>query len=66
VIPGFRGGEDGWVRDIKIVQGLGQGLNEAAVRAAKACRFTPGEKDGKRVPVRVSRFKVHFALAEAE
>jgi TonB family protein len=66
VILDFVVGEDGWVRDIKIVQGLGQGLNEAAVRAAKACRFTPGEKDGKRVPVRVSRFKVHFALAEAE
>jgi TonB family protein len=66
VILDFVVGEDGWVRDIKIVQGLSQGLNEAAVRAAKACRFTPGEKDGKRVPVRVSRFKVHFALAEAE
>jgi len=59
-------GEDGVVRDIAVVQGLGQGLNEAAVRALKACRFTPGERDGKRVPVRVRRFKVHFALGEAE
>ena len=59
-------GEDGVVRDITVVQGLGQGLNEAAVRALKACRFTPGERDGKRVPVRVRRFKVHFALGEAE
>jgi TonB family protein len=59
-------GEDGVVRDISVVQGLGQGLNEAAVRALKACRFTPGERDGKRVPVRVRRFKVHFALGEAE
>jgi periplasmic protein TonB len=59
-------GEDGVVRDIKIVEGLGQGLNEAAMRALKACRFTPGERDGKPVPVRVRRFKVHFALGEAE
>jgi protein TonB len=59
-------GEDGGVRDIAIVQGLGQGLNEAAVRALKACRFTPGERDGKPVPVRVRRFKVHFALGDAE
>jgi TonB family protein len=59
-------GEDGWVRDVKIVQGLGLGLSEAAVRAAKACRFTPGERGGKPVPVRVSRFKVRFALREAE
>jgi protein TonB len=59
-------GEDGAVRDITIVQGLGQGLNEAAVRALKACRFTPGERNGKPVPVRVRRFKVHFALGEAE
>lgn len=59
-------GEDGAVRDVKIVEGLAQGLNEAAVRAAKACRFTPGERDGKRVPVRVRRFKVRFALGEAE
>lgn len=66
VILDFVVGEDGWVRDIKIVQGLGLGLSEAAVRAVKVCRFTPGEKNGKLVPVRVPRFKYRFALAEAE
>jgi len=66
VILDFVVSEDGSVRDVKVVQGLGLGLNEAAVRAAKACRFTPGERDGKRVPVRVSRFKVRFGLGEAE
>jgi TonB family protein len=66
VILDFVVGEDGWVRDIKIVQGLGLGLSEAAVRAVKVCRFTPGEKNGKPVPVRVSRFKYRFALADAE
>jgi TonB family protein len=59
-------GEDGVVRDIAVVQGLAQGLSDAAVRALKACRFTPGERNGKPVPVRVRRFKVHFALGEAE
>ena len=59
-------GEDGTVRDIKIVEGLAEGLSDAAVRALKACRFTPGERNGKPVPVRVRRFKVHFALGEAE
>ena len=57
-------GEDGWVRDVTIVQGLAQGLGEAAVRAIKSCRFTPGERDGKPVAVRVPRFKVNFALRE--
>jgi TonB family protein len=66
VILDFVVGEDGWVRDIKIVQGLGLGLSEAAVRAVKVCRFTPGEKNGRLVPVRVSRFKYRFALADAE
>ncbi len=55
-------GEDGWVRDVMILKGLGHGLSEAAVRALKACRFTPGERDGEPVAVRVPRFKVVFAL----
>jgi TonB family protein len=59
-------GEDGTVRDVTIVQGLGEGLSEAAVRALKSCRFTPGERDGKPVPVRIRRFRVNFALGEAK
>jgi len=59
-------GDDGRVRDVKIVQGLAHGLNEAAIRAAKACRFTIGERNGKPVPVRVARFKIRFVLGEAE
>ncbi len=58
--------EDGRVRDVQIVQGLGKGLSEAAIAALRACRFSPGEKDGKPVPVRVRGFKIHFVLAEAE
>ena len=42
------------------------GLTEAAVAALQACRFSPGEKDGKPVPVRVRGFKIRFVLQEAE
>lgn len=57
-------GEDGWVRNIAIVQGLTHGLNDAAVRTLKGCRFTPGERDGKPVAVRVRRFEVVFSLGQ--
>ena len=58
-------GEDGRVRDIDIISRLGHGLDQAAVAALRACRFTPGEKDGQRVAVRVRGFKVRFALSDA-
>jgi TonB family protein len=56
--------ETGRVRDITVAQGLGGGLTEAALAALKGCRFTPGEKDGKPVPVRVRGFKIRFMLDE--
>lgn len=55
-------GEDGAVRDITIVRGLSHGLTEAATAAARRCRFTPGERDGLPVPVRVRGFKITFYL----
>jgi protein TonB len=55
--------ENGRTRDIAVVDGkLGHGLVEAAVAALRACSFTPGEKDGKRVAVRVRAFKITFML----
>jgi protein TonB len=59
-------GEDGHVRDITVVTGLAHGLDEAAKQALRECHFTPGEKDGKPVPVRVRGFKIRFVLAEAQ
>ncbi|MEO6776020.1 MAG: TonB family protein [Kofleriaceae bacterium] len=56
--------EHGRARDVSVVQGLGQGLSEAAKRALLACRFTPGEKDGKPVAVRIRGFKIEFVLQE--
>ena len=57
-------GADGRVRDVKVIQGLPHGLTEAALAAARACHFSPGEKDGAPVPVRVRGFKVTFVLPE--
>ncbi|HET9993555.1 MAG TPA: TonB family protein [Kofleriaceae bacterium] len=56
--------EKGRARDISVVQGLGQGLSEAAKRALQQCNFTPGEKDGKPVAVRIRGFKIEFVLQE--
>jgi protein TonB len=59
-------GEDGRVRDISVTQGLPNGLTQAAIAALKQCRFTPGEKDGKPVPVKIRGFKIQFVLSEAQ
>jgi len=49
-----------------VVQGLGAGLTEAAKRALQSCAFTPGERDGKAVPVRIRSFKIRFRLREGD
>jgi periplasmic protein TonB len=54
----------GRARDIRVVEGLGHGLSDAAVRALADCRFTPGERDGAPVAVRVRGFKIRFVLQE--
>jgi TonB family protein len=56
--------ERGRARDITVVEGLSHGLTRAAITALTACSFTPGEKDGKPVAVRVRGFKIRFVLAE--
>jgi TonB family protein len=66
VILTFVVDENGRVRDIKVLQGLGMGLTEAAKRAVAACPFSPGERNGQPVPTRVSAFKVRFSLRENE
>lgn len=59
-------GETGRVREVHVVSGLGQGLTDAAVSAIKGCRFSPGEKDGKPVPVRIPGYKIRFLLPTDE
>jgi TonB family protein len=45
---------DGTVFDIKVARGLGYGLDEKAIEAARQLRFVPAQKDGHPVSVRVS------------
>ena len=66
VILSFVVDEHGRVRDIKVLQGLGAGLTEAAKHAVQTCAFSPGERDGKPVPTRVPSYKVRFSLRENE
>ncbi len=56
-------GADGKTTDITVVHGLEHGLTEAAVTALRECRFSPGERDGQPVAVRVRGFKITFVLA---
>jgi periplasmic protein TonB len=58
--------ETGRVRDVRVVSALQHGLTEAAIAAVKECRFSPGEKDGTPVPVRVRGFKIRFMLDSDE
>jgi len=44
---------DGTVSDIRVVRGLGFGLDEKAVEAARELRFVPAQKDGRTVSVQV-------------
>jgi protein TonB len=57
-------GEDGHVRDVQVAQGLGHGLDQAAIAALHACQFSPGEKDGKPVAVKIRGFKIRFVMQE--
>jgi protein TonB len=66
VILTFVVDENGKVREIKVLQGLGMGLTEAAKRAIAACPFSPGERNGQPVPTRVPAFKIRFSLRENE
>jgi len=55
--------EEGIARDIKVVRGLGQGLDAKAVDAVQRWRFRPAKKDGKAVPV-AANIEVNFRLAD--
>lgn len=45
--------EEGQVKDVAILEGPGHGLNEAAQEALKNFVFSPAEKDGDKVAVRI-------------
>ena len=52
---------NGNVRDAKLLQGLGYGLDEAALAAVKSFRFRPAMVQGKSVAVRI-RYAYRFVL----
>jgi TonB family protein len=58
--------ERGHIHDIKVIQGLGHGLDEAVVRAFKSmreCKFSPAfANDGKPVPYVIPTYTFHFEL----
>jgi TonB family protein len=53
--------KDGTVSDIKVVKGLGYGLDEEAIKAANLIKFVPGTKDGQPVNVR-AKLEFTFSL----
>ncbi len=55
-------GDDGRTRDIKVVKGLGHGLDKAAIKALRDCRFKAGKRGEKAVAVRLRGFKIRFFL----
>jgi TonB family protein len=57
---------DGHVREVHVVSGLPHGLTDAAIAAAKACRFSPGQRGDEAVPVRIREFKIRFLLQSDE
>ena len=54
-------GENGVPRDIRVLRGLGMGLEELAVESVAEWRFKPGMKDGQPVPV-AATIEVNFRL----
>ena len=54
---------EGNARDIRLVQTLGHGLDEAAIDAVTRCKFSPGEQNGQKVAVRIPVFKLRFVMA---
>lgn len=53
--------QDGKAHNIRVVRGLGLGLNEQAMHAVSQWQFVPGAKGGQPVPVRAT-IEVNFRL----
>jgi TonB family protein len=54
-------GPDGVAQSMKVIRGLGLGLDEQAVKAISQWKFKPGTKDGQPVPV-TATIEVNFRL----
>lgn len=56
-------GADGNVGDVKLVRGIGYGLDEAAKAMMQQCRFEPGEMGADKVATKI-RYTFTFVLPE--
>jgi protein TonB len=54
-------GTDGHTHDIRVLQPLGNGLDEQAIKAVRQWKFEPGTKDTQPVPV-LLQIEVDFRL----
>jgi len=54
-------GIDGVPSDIKVVQGLGKGLDEKAVECVQKWRFKPATRNGEPIPMK-AQIEVNFRL----
>ena len=63
VLLGVEVWEDGLAHNIRVIRGLGWGLDENAIEAIKNWRFVPGVKDGKAVRTR-AQIRVSFRLRD--
>jgi protein TonB len=54
-------GVDGIPSEIKVVRGIGKGLDEKAVECLRQWRFSPALKDGEPTPVKVT-IEIDFRL----
>jgi TonB family protein len=54
---------DGGFRFLRVVKGLGYGLDESALEAIQKWRFTPAYRDGQRISI-VAQFDITFCLID--
>jgi TonB family protein len=57
--------EEGYFKILRVVKGLGHGLNENAIAVLSEWRFSPAMRDGERVSV-VADIEVPFRLSDAD
>lgn len=53
--------ENGGVDDVKLIKGIGNGCDEAAIEGVKKAKFNPGSSKGANVKVKLA-FAVEFKL----
>ena len=53
--------QNGIPRDVRVVRGIGKGLDEKAVEAVSKYRFKPAMEDGQPVPVELN-MEINFKI----